>query len=153
MGQGMGTPSAVQRQNYLGREAGCAKSVRVSRVGPGPRSTRSPQSRMPKFRSAQPTRSHPSTTQRRTSLSRDELRRERATDRDPHGIFRTPTDVPTPPTAALLGPLGSSSFWQPAVEAALEGIGTDVALGNLSLGRRAGAPTSSITRVPARNMI
>jgi dynein light intermediate chain 1 len=71
----------------------------------------------------------------------------RRADRDPRGIFRTPTDASAPPSAGLVGPLGSSSFSLPTVERALaemEGSGAGASLGGLGLGRRAGAPTSPI---------
>ncbi|KAH8984242.1 dynein light intermediate chain-domain-containing protein [Lactarius akahatsu] len=58
----------------------------------------------------------------------------RRADRDPRGIFRTPTDASAPPAAGLVGPLGSS--WRAS------SAGTS--LGGLGLGKRAGAPTSPI---------
>ncbi|KAH9036025.1 dynein light intermediate chain-domain-containing protein [Lactarius deliciosus] len=71
----------------------------------------------------------------------------RRADRDPRGIFRTPTDASAPPAAGLVGPLGSSSFSLPTVERALaemEGSSAGTSLGGLGLGKRAGAPTSPI---------
>jgi len=65
----------------------------------------------------------------------------RRADRDPRGIFLTPTDASAAPPTGLVGPLGSSSFSLPTVERAMaemEGSGgTGASLGGLSLGRRA----------------
>jgi hypothetical protein len=70
----------------------------------------------------------------------------RRADRDPRGIFRTPTDASAPPAAGLVGPLGSSSFSLPTVERALaemEGASSGATLGG-GLRRAGGAPTSPI---------
>lgn len=64
----------------------------------------------------------------------------RRADRDPRGIFRTPTDA-SAPAAGLVGPLGSSSFSLPTVERALAEMEGNTVGG---LGKRAGAPTSPI---------
>ncbi|KAN0140383.1 hypothetical protein V8E53_001592 [Lactarius tabidus] len=89
-----------------------------------------------------PTSQQPHT---RTRFPLQELRRElRRADRDPRGIFRTPTDASAAPAAGLVGPLGSSSFSLPTVERALAEMegSSGATLGGL--GRRAGAPTSPI---------
>jgi hypothetical protein len=54
--------------------------------------------------------------------ARKSLPRERA-DRDPRGIFRTPTDASAAPAAGLVRPLCSSSFSLPTVERALAEAG------------------------------
>ncbi|KAI9457300.1 dynein light intermediate chain-domain-containing protein [Russula earlei] len=72
----------------------------------------------------------------------------RRADRDPRGMFRSPVDTSAPPTAGLVGPLGSTSFSLPTVERALaemEGGSTGTTLGvGMGFSKRAGAPTSPI---------
>ncbi|KAN0140374.1 Dynein light intermediate chain (DLIC) domain containing protein [Lactarius tabidus] len=77
-------------------------------------------------------------------LSKNYDENARRADRDPRGIFRTPTDASAAPAAGLVGPLGSSSFSLPTVERALAEMegSSGATLGGL--GRRAGAPTSPI---------
>jgi hypothetical protein len=91
-------------------------------------------------------RSHPSTTPtpEQDFLSKNYDENARRADRDPRGIFRTPTDASAAPAAGLVGPLGSSSFSLPTVERALAEMegSSGATLGGL--GRRAGAPTSPI---------
>jgi len=75
-------------------------------------------------------------------LSKNYDENARRADRDPRGIFRTPTDA-SAPAPGIVGPLGSSSFSLPTVERALaemEGASAGATLGGGL--RRAGAPTS-----------
>ncbi|KAF8261673.1 dynein 1 light intermediate chain [Lactarius quietus] len=77
-------------------------------------------------------------------LSKNYDENARRADRDPRGIFRTPNDASAPPTAGLVGPLGSSSFSLPTVERALAEMEGSSGGATLGLGRRSGAPTSPI---------
>lgn len=89
-------------------------------------------------------RSHPSTVQNPNNLCFQEFTTRSSADRDPHGIFHTPTDASALRAAGLVGSLGSSSLL-PTVERALAelgGSGSGATLG--SLRRRTGAVTSPI---------
>jgi dynein light intermediate chain 1, cytosolic len=82
-------------------------------------------------------------------LSKNYDESARRADRDPRGIFRSPVDASAPPAAGLVGPLSSSSFSLPTVERALAemesgGSGATTLSAGMSLGKRAGAPTSPI---------
>ncbi|KAN0140377.1 hypothetical protein V8E53_001586 [Lactarius tabidus] len=85
---------------------------------------------------------HPTPEQAFLAKNYDE--NPRRADRDPHGIFRTPTDASAAPAAGLVGPLCSSSFSFPTVERALVETGEAVAPRFGVLGRGASAPTSPI---------
>ncbi|KAF8258590.1 hypothetical protein EI94DRAFT_1774165 [Lactarius quietus] len=69
--------------------------------------------------SSQPTPALNNPTPEQAFLSKNYDENARRADRDPRGIFRTPNDASAPPTAGLVGPLGSSSFSLPTVERAL----------------------------------
>ena len=111
--------------------------TKATKYAPFPRL---PFSRTLNFSSTQPSPLPPlnNPTPEQAFLAKNYDENARRADRDPRGIFRTPTDASAAPAAGLVGPLGASSFSLPTVERALAEM-------EGGLGRRAGAgaPTST----------
>ena len=124
MGRGMGARSIFRRRrNRLGQHhRRRAKNVRVPRTGPRAQSTFTLlYLTYPLLTPTQPNPLPPlnNPTPEQAFLTKNYDENARRADRDPRGIFRTPTDASAAPAAGLVGPLGASSFSLPTVERAL----------------------------------
>ncbi|KAF8265158.1 hypothetical protein EI94DRAFT_1787611 [Lactarius quietus] len=80
-------------------------------------------------------------TSEKAFLAKNYYENARRVGRDPRGIFRTPNDVSAP--------LSSSYFSLMMVERVLAEMESIATLGNLSLGKHTGAPTSRIFKPDA----
>lgn len=145
----MGVRSLVQRRNRLEKRLRRAKMYASHVQGQGPKecSQHTLQTFPLTSRGRTPLPPLHNLTPDQALLAKNYDENARHADRNPRGIFRTPTDASAAPVAGLVDPLGASSFSLPTIERALAEME-----GYLGRCTGVGAPTSTLPTLGARQV-